>query len=214
VDAIHLGFLDAIYRRGPDGEPLYTRTITGAPVHAHDRESFGPAVREALGKLKEQYGGPGVVMVCPLGIGEHVDHQVVRQAVEAVSEPRDRVYYEDFPYSIQADGPGKGVAGASHLTGGLRPFVAALSPAEADARQRAMACYISQIAGCFPSNKDIVFEILRARLPFIGNRLKYLPDLPASLARMNSRVQTYLARVGGERYWLHADVQDHEIISA
>lgn len=214
VEAIHLGFLDAIHRRGPDGGPLYTKTITGVPVHAHDWEVFEPAVREALGRLKERYANSRVVMVCPLGIGEHVDHQIVRRAVEAVSEARDRVYYEDFPYSTQADGPGKGVAGGPPQTGGLRPVVAALSPAEADARQRAMACYTSQIPGCFPSKKDIIVEILRARLPFIGNRLKYLPDLPTSLARMNSRMQTYIARVGGERYWLHVDVPDHEIMGA
>lgn len=207
VQAVHLGFLDAIYRRDADGMPLYTRTVTNFPPHAHDWQILEPALQATLRDLKERSENERVVMICPLGVGGHVDHLIVRQAVEAISDPQDRLYYEDFPYSIQADGLDSSRVGEAHRTRGLHPVLIRLNPAEADARQRAMACYPSQVPGCFPSEVDRAIEILRARLPLIGDRLNYSPNLSVCVARMNARVSAYIARVGGERYWLQSDGQ-------
>jgi LmbE family N-acetylglucosaminyl deacetylase len=211
VETMHLGFLDAIYRRGADGQPLYAQAVTHSPVHAYDWEVFEPAVKETLGNLKNQYNSQRVIMICPLGVGGHLDHQIVRHAVEGISEPKDTMYYEDFPYSIQANDLENASAAEAPRTRNLHPEMIKLSPGEADARQRAMACYTSQIPGCFPSKMDRLIEILRARLPFVGTRLKYSPNLSASLERMNSRMRAYIARVGGERYWLHANEQIPDI---
>lgn len=201
----HLGFLDAIYRTDSRGQPLYNRAIAPSPVHEHDWKAFMPPVRETLRFLRKQYGNQRVIMFCTLGIGGHPDHQIIRRAVESITEPRDRVYYEDFPYCIQPKPFTRASVVNANLTRDLCSVTVQLSPTEIDARQRAMACYPSQVPGCFPSYADILTEILRARLPAIGRRIKYTPDLTASLERMNSQAQAYITRVGGERYWLQTD---------
>ena len=39
---------------------------------------------------------PDDVLVCPLAVGKHVDHQLVRQALEGLNRPL--IYFADIPY--------------------------------------------------------------------------------------------------------------------
>lgn len=83
---------DCIYRLSPSGEPLYTS----------DEALFGeihPAEKELLRRLGEQISrriGGNSQVVCPLGVGRHVDHQLTRLAAEMSGFPL--WYYAEIPY--------------------------------------------------------------------------------------------------------------------
>lgn len=87
---VHWDVPDCIYRRAPDGRVLYP-----------NYDTLWGAIAEEDGALREELtrriaGLPPFAVLCvPLGAGAHVDHRLVRQAVEATGRPL--VYYEDYP---------------------------------------------------------------------------------------------------------------------
>lgn len=89
----HFDIPDCIYRRSPkDGSPLYTR----------EEELFGPVHPDETGRIEElrqrlaQKLPANVNVVCPLTIGGHADHRLVRSAVEGLG--CSLWYYADYPY--------------------------------------------------------------------------------------------------------------------
>lgn len=133
---LHLPLRDAIYRAGPNGDWLYTSgPALFGDLHWADQAAWLPQVVGWLAAL------PGVTddtqVWLPLGLGQHVDHQLTRAAGEAWGGGGARMYYEDYPYVAQA-----GVA----LGDGWHRQVQVLSGAAVSARLTAMACYASQIS--------------------------------------------------------------------
>ena len=193
AEAEDLGLLDAIYRRAASGPPLYSDPLV--PPSREDVERFLPQLTDALRRssVATRAGAP---VFCPAGTGGHVDHLLVRRAVEQIVEPREVVYYEEYPYSTRPETSATPDAAAES-----RPFVALpLTPDELDARIAAIGCYESQLRGLFPSEPERLREIASARLPVVGSRLVRPPDLHASRARMAARVRRDAANLGGERY--------------
>ncbi len=90
--AVHFDeFPDCIYRRGRDGNWLYGDIF----VSPHADEADLPArMSAALASRLER----GDKIVCPLAIGGHVDHVIVRRAVEKLGRPL--WYYADIPYLL------------------------------------------------------------------------------------------------------------------
>jgi LmbE family N-acetylglucosaminyl deacetylase len=86
------GFYDCIYRRDEGGQPLYPMDVFAEP---HPAEPDLPAKMTAA--LAERLR-PEDVVVCPLAIGGHVDHRIVRKAVEGLGRPL--WYYVDVPYVL------------------------------------------------------------------------------------------------------------------
>jgi LmbE family N-acetylglucosaminyl deacetylase len=80
---------DCIYRRGPDGEPLYLDIF----VPPHEAEAHLPyeIAQTIASRLL-----PDDRVICQLGIGNHVDHILVRQAAERLNRPL--WYATDVPY--------------------------------------------------------------------------------------------------------------------
>ena len=109
--AFHLGFLDAIYRTTPEGEPLYGDPV-GAEMHPQDAALVADIAQDLKRRLQADE-----VLVCPLGIGNHVDHVIVRQAAE--SSRRAAAYVADFPYVIQY--PETVAAQVAGLESGVEP---------------------------------------------------------------------------------------------
>jgi LmbE family N-acetylglucosaminyl deacetylase len=198
ADVAHLGFLDCIFRRDADNEPLYTKRVKDIPVHPLDWNEYEPALQNALREFLKQYSSDNVRIVCPLAIGGHVDHILVRQAVEAVSDPGKRIYYEDFPYSLHMEAYQKNVEQ-------LASRVIVLSDEDLEFRLKASAFYRSQIPGLFPSQLDIFMEILRARLPIIGPMIPVWNNVPAAARRMDAIIRAHNSKIGGERYWTVID---------
>jgi LmbE family N-acetylglucosaminyl deacetylase len=127
---VHLGLLDAIYRLDANSAPLYGEDFVGGLVHPHDQQDFLPQARASLAGLLTSADQ----VFCPLAVGGHVDHLLVRWAVESLLPPELLRYYEDYPYAERGFAPPAG------LISGVVP----LSEEEIQARLRAISCYASQ----------------------------------------------------------------------
>ncbi len=92
ADPYWLGFLDAIYRL-PD---IYTDN-TRLFGRITPTDTLEVAITAVLNDLLQQQ--PQATLHAPLGIGEHVDHQIVYQAAANLARAGAAVaFYEDFPY--------------------------------------------------------------------------------------------------------------------
>jgi LmbE family N-acetylglucosaminyl deacetylase len=92
----YFSFLDCIYRRHPlTNEFMYpSEASLNGPLHAGDIQFIGTLQEEIRQSLP-----PNAVLVCPLGFGDHVDHQLTRYAAEGLNRPL--WYYADYPYVIR-----------------------------------------------------------------------------------------------------------------
>jgi len=136
----HLPYTDCIYRSHPQAATdLYP-----------DREAiFGmlhPAESDLVTALAADLGSrlpPDAAVVCPLAIGGHVDHRLLRQAARRL--PGRLWYYADFPYARQA---------ADELTGlerdGWKRHIFIISPPAMDAWAAAIAAHASQVSSFWP----------------------------------------------------------------
>jgi LmbE family N-acetylglucosaminyl deacetylase len=87
----HFDFLDCIYRRGANGEWLYSDIIL--PPHVEDA-NLGKRIAETISARLQ----PDDVLVSQLSVGSHVDHVLVRQAAELLGRPL--LYDIDIPYVL------------------------------------------------------------------------------------------------------------------
>ncbi|HKZ44994.1 MAG TPA: PIG-L family deacetylase [Anaerolineales bacterium] len=91
----HFSFIDCIYRRSRDGLWLYDS----------EEKIFGSILPDDEGMIKDitlflcSIIKQADIVVSPMSIGNHVDHQIVRIALEARNHPI--IYYADFPYGIR-----------------------------------------------------------------------------------------------------------------
>ncbi|HET6845726.1 MAG TPA: PIG-L family deacetylase [Anaerolineales bacterium] len=131
----HLHFLDAIYRTTVAGEALYGDPV-GAPVHPEDEALVLGIADELRRRLR-----PEDYLICPLGIGNHADHVIVRRASEATGAPLS--YIADFPYVVQYP------ESIQQRVGDLRPDLRPISEAGVGAWIRAVQAYSSQLAAVF-----------------------------------------------------------------
>jgi LmbE family N-acetylglucosaminyl deacetylase len=101
ADGLHLEYRDAVYRAGTDGRWLYTDLpkLLG-DVHPHDPLGIDGA-RSLVGRLVELLPETdGQMLYSPLGVGCHVDHQVVHAAGRELQRRGYQVaFYEDYPYA-------------------------------------------------------------------------------------------------------------------
>ena len=111
---VHLGFADALFRRRKVTTPLVGRAGRLLPelVHRYPTYRFDiakgriargdrsliAAVSDTVADLIRQTGTR--LLFCPLGVGRHVDHLVVRAIGEEV--PVQVAYYTEFPYNQHA----------------------------------------------------------------------------------------------------------------
>jgi len=105
----YLGFKDCIYRTLPE---------SGNPTVGSEEELFGTVnkeetvlIEQITHELQERLVEPSV-WVCPLGLGNHIDHQIVRRAAEAARKLM--LYYGDLPYGL--DLPVQAIPGFIQLT--------------------------------------------------------------------------------------------------
>ncbi len=144
--AVHFDFLDAIYRRGPDGEPLYTDVmVPPLPVDV----SLIQQVAQALSSRLE----PDDQVICQLGIGSHADHILVRRAAETLRRPL--IYDADMPYVL--DHPGE----LPSRIAGMRDTLEPISDVAFQRWISAIQCYASQIDPVYGS-PDRMHELMDA----------------------------------------------------
>jgi len=143
--AVHFDFLDCIYRRGRDGDWLYLDVFD--PPHEEDAD-VPRQIAEAISPRLARDD----VLVCQLGLGSHVDHILVRRALESLGRPL--VYCADIPYLFKHPetlGPG---------TAGMKESVHAVTEAGLRSWQEAVAAHASQMSSLFDS-PDQMRELIR-----------------------------------------------------
>jgi LmbE family N-acetylglucosaminyl deacetylase len=199
ADFSHLGFLDAMYRLDANGTPLYQKNTVGVSIHDLDYKREEPAIQTKFRELAEQYAGQPLYVFSPLTLGGHVDHLIVRNAVQAVWQEKHIIYYEDFPYASRPNVM-KTWLDTEKQSGTWESFKVALSENEVIACVDSIACYSSQLHGLFPSWPERIQEILRARLSFLEGH-RFPRNLAGSRHRMKDFIRKYIANVGGERLW-------------
>ena len=132
ADVIHFDFLDCIYRRGFDGQWLYSDVFV-AP-HPHDAGIPAQIAAVVAARLE-----PDDVVVCQLSVGSHVDHVLARAGAELLG--RSLHYDVDVPYVFYY--PGEFEQKAT----GMRESVQSITETGLQRWQEAALEYKSQISG-------------------------------------------------------------------
>jgi len=166
AQALHLPLPDSIYRRARPAEG-------GAPLYASEEAIFGPlhplewwlnldwsAQLREFGPLR-----PDTEVNVPLGIGGHVDHQLVwRMADDWVGAQAGVSYYEDYPYAEDQALVQQWVEGR-----GWAALWVWLSEAELERKAQAVACYRSQLSTFWP-DEAAMRVALRAQAAAVADR--------------------------------------------
>jgi LmbE family N-acetylglucosaminyl deacetylase len=91
ANTLYFDFLDCIYRRGANGEWLYSDVFV--PPHPEDAW-IPPQIAQMISDRLH----PDDVLVCQLAVGSHADHVLVRRGAELVGRPL--LYDIDVPYTL------------------------------------------------------------------------------------------------------------------
>jgi len=133
----HLSFQDAIYRRSPEGEWLYDPRTLMDNLHPADFQLV-EEICEFISLLLR----PDDLLLCPLSVGGHVDHRMIRAAAEKLATPL--LYYADMPYVLNQPDEPDSLAGEAQVE---------ISPVSREALcswQEGIATYASQINTFWP----------------------------------------------------------------
>jgi LmbE family N-acetylglucosaminyl deacetylase len=112
AEVIHMGYLDALWRKGKRGNiikiilskllndfkytyPTYKFHISQGKISEEDTPNL-ENVKNALLKLTKE--SENYVIFCPIGLGRHVDHIFVREACTDIFG--NVIYWEDAPYNL------------------------------------------------------------------------------------------------------------------
>ncbi len=104
----------------------------------------------------------------PLGIGNHVDHQLVRNAGIRLHDqhpPFDVWFYEDYPYSENAE---KREVAIQNFPRPLEPIIHQVKPSAFRAKLGAIACYQSQISTFWATLNEMKNRV-ESHMKLIGN---------------------------------------------
>jgi LmbE family N-acetylglucosaminyl deacetylase len=152
ADYLWLDFPEAIYRGNP-AQYTSEEQILGGKIHPAD-QTIDRQLAEILLDLQSRL--PDAVWYAPLGIGRHVDHQLVCSAADRLVQRGTKVYfYEDFPY-VTRDGALQ--IRTEELGSNFEPNFVEMSE-YLPVRQEAAAAYASQITNNF-SDKDAMFRLI------------------------------------------------------
>lgn len=140
VKSVHFDVPDCIYRRGPNGEPLYLEIF----VEPHEAE------KNLLNQIVETIStrlNPEDRVICQLGVGGHVDHLLVRQAVEKLNRPL--LYSADIPYLFWDSEQ------LLPLVEGMKELKYSITEAGLEVWVEAVLAYKSQISTLFENKDDV-----------------------------------------------------------
>ena len=123
LQPVWLDIPDAPYRRSAFGEHFYTSDehLFGK-VAPEERTSLVPRITDEIRMVVRESGARGRVRVfAPLGVGHHVDHQLVFWAARRLGPRCGVLFYEDYPYaaipgSVEARIAGLGLPTEARLT--------------------------------------------------------------------------------------------------
>jgi len=94
----YFSYLDCIYRKDTDGDFYYS---TEGDIFGGLDPREANLIDRLSGQLRSELP-EDVRVVAPLGIGNHVDHELTRKAATRLDIPL--LYYPDFPYAEEQEG--------------------------------------------------------------------------------------------------------------
>ncbi len=143
ADALWLDFPDALYRGYDSREALFG---TVRPADLNIEEQLAAILLEIRSR------SPLAVLYAPLGVGHHVDHQLVCSAADRLNQQGVNIkFYEDFPYVAS---PGALQDRQSELGLKMEQELTEVSTQLPD-RLTAMALYRSQVPQLFGSEEKM-----------------------------------------------------------
>lgn len=163
ADYLHWDIPDCIYRM---------HDITNDPLYVSDEDIFGavdPSEAELVNALSKQMQSLPAHdhLIVPLGVGNHVDHQITRQAVEKSASSR-LIYYEEYPY---ADEPQALLSATQAEEGFWQATTIPLSEGALAAKIKAIAAYESQLSTFFRDRADMGNAVRRFTKSVGGERI-------------------------------------------
>jgi LmbE family N-acetylglucosaminyl deacetylase len=134
AEGVYWPYVDCIYRRAPDGRFLCaSEQALFGEVHLAE----GALIAELAGRLRALAQEQRGTIYAPLAVGHHVDHQIVRRAVQGLAGV---VCYEDYPYAAKPGALEMALEGKQWQAESV-----ALSQEALEAKIAAIACYGSQL---------------------------------------------------------------------
>jgi len=155
-----LALLGAQAHHWPYTDCIYRRTSTGRFPYASEEALWGEVHPEEKGLIAELAAGLTTLSrkadvtatYAPLGVGHHVDHQIVHQAAEASGH--EVAFYEDFPYARDL----QTVQAALAQRRGQTRLVP-LSEDALNMKIAAIACYHSQLSTFWTDETDMAVSV-------------------------------------------------------
>lgn len=162
ADYQHGAIPDCIYRMGADGRALYTNweEITG-DIH--------PAEHTLIEKLAEKFAAlpQSQRVIAPLAVGNHVDHQIVRQAAERRFGD-SLFFYEDYPYARDEAAVTAVIPPADPI---WHSQTIPLTDAAIAVKIEAITAYTSQVSSFFNGRADLEQQIQHQAIKVGGERI-------------------------------------------
>lgn len=160
ADYLHWAVPDCIYRT----EPATTRACypTWEAVITTQHPADDAVVAGLVRQLRQLPAADELVV--PLTAGNHVDHRLVRLAAEQVFGAAGLLYYEDYPYAVEA---GAVTAVLTPTPANWQSAQIALTEAAVCAKIDAIWAYASQRSTFFETREDLERK-LRANTARVG----------------------------------------------
>jgi len=159
-----LEFLDCIYRKTEEGDPLYNdyEGIKGT-LHPLDLK-LCDEIDEKVGEILKGYDTGRTLIFVPLGVGNHVDHQIACEVGKRLMASGFRIFfYEEFPYCMwYPEEPRKSV---QKHEGTLSPLVVSI---DMKTKLKMIKHYRSQLSGIGGSYRKARRNFLKYALA-VGN---------------------------------------------
>ncbi len=160
---------DAIDRRDADGRPLYNSpaALFGAVLPAD--AALCREIQATLAPLLADR-----ILLCPLAVGSHVDHQLCAHAGRRLAAEGHSVwFYEDAPYIFPETGSQLANDTAMHAARRLRGSIAGTwdLPIRLSEKEEILACYSSQIGELF-GDMIAYGELAQAHYDSLGGALE------------------------------------------
>jgi len=169
--ACHILGADHLYWEIPDCIYRFDG-LTNEPLYLSDEDIFGeiqPSDFYLINTLADQIKELPVHdrLIVPLGVGNHVDHQITRWAAEK-STANGMYFYEEYPY---ADDPRVIWTADQLVPESWQLTTIPLSEASLEAKINAIASYQSQLSTFFRDRADLAESVRRFSSSNGGERI-------------------------------------------
>jgi LmbE family N-acetylglucosaminyl deacetylase len=160
AEITHWDLPEAIYRRDSAGRDIYAQL---SELFQEPRADDTGMVESLCSRLRELPRSEQVV--CPLAVGGHVDHRLVRLAGER--EIERLLYYEDVPYAEKRGA----IRRALGNTDAWENRTVEIEESELEAKIEACAAYRSQLSGLYKSPDRMAKKMRRRNRKLGGERM-------------------------------------------